>query len=700
MSERLIEIDVYPKDLTFKPGESPATFTVDVINGSNRFASFQIEVLPAGADPNLEQDWYKISPEVSTKKPPGDSTQFQVTIFDTPIPGFVGLMNLTVRVFSMELPDEDRQILRLIVEQGNQTVSLKLELPIRQFPTHPGNQLEIPVRVCNPGQQKTQVVLSCLGLEPSWFIEGSERRMQLLPGGQVSETFICLLPVTTFSKIYPFTISASHQYGTPSQITGEIEVLPIGEVKFSANPERQNLPAKWGWLPNWRSHPVTYILNFENASNLAQQVSLHIEGEDQKKCNLKIHPAVAELEPGKTTSVQLVANTKRRWWGLSQPLKLIAIGTLSDPRLGDTDPDYKTLELRVKPILPVWLQFTAGLLLLALLLFWMLRPERHQSPVQSISFNGLGDWIVSGSNDQTMRLWQIRGNRLDSVRVLGKGEIDKAVRVVRYQPVNNNIVAVGLENGQIQLWDLLTGEPTNLVVDRADRVFDLAFTRDSRYLFSGHGDKVVLQWDLENLQTPPRRQNVGLTISTMALVGSDYNYLAIAGRLNQLVFWNWRQPNSKPRPLTNLKPGGQNDYISSLAVAANNANLIAVADNQGTISVWDLSQCLTDNNAQCQPLDTFSVSQPVRSVALSANGCYLVSAGDDAQLRLWPLTPNGQRDSNFTNGITIAQLSKKLNSVDVKVVGNNVLIASGGDDNYVRFYRQRPPSGYQCEGFR
>lgn len=78
------------------------------------------------------------------------------------------------------------------------------------------------------------------------------------------------------------------------------------------------------------------------------------------------------------------------------------------------------------------------------------------------------------------------------------GNARKAVRVVRFKPVDNDLVAAGLENGEIQLWNL-TGHRSmkdQMSYQRDDRVFALAFTQDSRRLFSGHGSGWVLQWDV------------------------------------------------------------------------------------------------------------------------------------------------------------------------------------------------------------
>lgn len=743
MTNNTIGTQLSTKELTFKPGGTPATFEVTVVNESDRFASFQLEVIAAGADVNRSADWYVISPEVSTKKPPGDFTQFQIAIVDTPVPGFVGQMNLTVRVFSVELRDEDREILRLILERGSDRTPLKLDLPIEEFAVYPGNQIEIPVRVYNPGQLPTHARLQCLGIDPTWLIDGKERRLALPPGGQAETSFSCQPPLGTgaVSRRYPITIEATHRHGATAQVTGILDILPAGDIFFRGTPERHYLPATWRGFFQQRAKPVTYTLEFDNRSNVHQQVSLKVEGENLERCTLEAVPEQTALNPGEMAQLQLQVNARRPWWGIARKLELIAAPILSDPRLGATEPASQPLELRVRPLIPLWLQLGGALALLLLLLLGLNLRQRHGAPVQSVAFNGRADWAVSGANDQTVRQWRVDGSRLQGDGVVA--EVDKAVRVVRFQPVDNDVVAVGLENGEILLVDLLSQARRELVYQQDDRVFGLEFTRDSRYLFSGHGNDLVLQWDLEQIRRnrasaklsdrsqrseqplrtnqlnaersrsvePERSRRLNFTISDLALVGQAEQFLAIGGRFNRLVLWDWLNENSEGavRSLPYPRSGNQGNYITSLAVAADAPNLLSVADDQGYITLWDLSQCLK-GQGDCQKLDEWQggeEGQAVRSVALSANGCYLASVGDDRRVIVWSLTTDGRRAAEFLAGDAIARSGQKLNSVDIKLVGKDLFIVSGGDDHRVRLhrlknrfrrYQEQQPLPQRCEG--
>jgi hypothetical protein len=694
-----IRIRVSEQVVKFKPGGAPACFDVTIVNQSNSFASFQLELEAHGSDPNLGTDWYTLSPEVSTKKPPGDRTQFQVAIRDTPVPGFVGTMNLTVRVSSLELRQEERQILRLILEPGKGSTPLRIDLPARTFQGQPRDLIEIPVHLYNPGQLPADVVLQLTGIQPTWLVEGAERRFRVLPGSRTETSFLCQLPAPTeaLSRIYPLTITATQTNGPSSRAEGAIEIVPSGFVEFLCEVPQQKLPETQDWLPNWTANTVTYPLQFENESNLHQQVTVDVrEGEDQPHCDLQILPERVDLPSGETAQLDLVVKKNRRWFGRSQKYWFEVSALISDPRL-DVRNDTQLLKLRMQPIVPFWLQLLSGAGLLWLLLALILGWGGHSSAVNSVQLDGNADYIVSGSDDQSLMRWRVAGflNPLVRRNIGTIGKAEKAIRVIRYRPVNNDMVAAGLENGEIQLWHTAghTKDPVQtFAYQNDDRVLDLAFTRDSRQLFSSHGSGLVLGWNLDRdpidpqakVRQPKVQKQLDFAAYAMTPVGVG-NVLAIGGRLNRLVLWDWQKNKLQAIP---YRAGSQEDYILSLATSDYYPNRLAISDNRGTITLLDTQRCLQNNN--CQPIDQWQGSatgKPIHAVAFSPNGCYLTSVGDEGKVQLWALSRTEGRLPEFTNGKDVASVGAALRSVSMSQVGDKLIIATGSADSQVRLHR-------------
>ena len=728
----LTEIDI--TQLDFKP--EGVSFDVTVVNNSDDFATFQVELLADIAKGNIHDEWYQISPDVCTKKPPGDSTIFSIRIIDIPKRGFAGVMTLTVRVFSLELPpsEESRQVIRLLIP-GDGIPAPEIELLNEEFNHYPGEVFQIPISIENLSQKASKITLRLNGLDLSWFPEGRERDLRLPGGAKIREVFECKIPnVLTLaeSKNYRFTIEVSQLDAASTLVDGVVRVLPRGYVKLNykkaiSSLSNTELPKKNPWL-FWKQRVVSeeFSLEFDNQSNLSQEVTLKIsdpkashkkslqlpywpklwsetkspsqenisetETKESRKSLLtwEIFPERTNLSLNEPTIFDLKAQHKRPWFGRTKLKYIQAQAVASDDRI-EVRNDTLSLELAVAPMLPVWVQLAVPLLgfligsMLVSRSFWL--QEQHSQPVNSLRLSGLAKEVISGSNDQTIRRWLVQDNDLRPLGVLVRA--DKAVRVLRYRPVNNDQIAIGFENGEIQLVNLLSDEvafPLSSNKQKDDRVFDLVFTKDSRSLFSGHGSGMVWQWNIEDRaplnQRIKRSVNVGFAVNTIALVGQDESHLAIAGRFNQLTLWNLR--TNQLQPINNYGLGGQENYINSIATSEKKPYMMATADNQGSIKTWDLRSCLTGKN-NCELIQEWVFDkQAVRSIAFSPDGCYLASAGDNGQAILWSLNSKGDR---IGDGQVLYRSSKPLKTIDINRDRNQILITSAGDDHQVRLHR-------------
>ncbi|MBD2244787.1 hypothetical protein [Nostoc sp. FACHB-888] len=741
MEKSVINASLSTQNLTFRPGDAPVSFEVTVNNDSDRFVNFQIEMAAAGETRNTGYRWYQLEPEVAAAKPPGSSTIFQIFVFNTPIPGFIGTVNLMVRIFSPQLAQQCRLVLRLKIERDNRPTHLSVELPVREFQVYPRNSVDIPVRVRNLGQQPTEVVLRFTGVDPSWLTGSTERRLSLDPGGLAEAIFQCQPPsvVQAPSQNYPFTIEAVSNNGYPTSAEGNIEVLPVGFIDFTITQKHLKIPSKSAWLPDWKSDTASFELLFKNASNLNQQINVQVQGRDWRKCSFKKLPKIANLHLGETSKVILDVKTKRPWVGIGKTLLLEAKSELSDQRLGSTDPATQTLEVETLPIIPLWLQL-AAIALLAALLAWILQPRgvMHTRSVNSVRFSGIGSSVLSGSDDCTLRFWRIGADSLDPDDTVTSTErlacdksqqpkglmaiTDDAVQVLRFMPVQNNRAAVGLDNGVIELRDVPSGEKISELQDlkdhkaKGDRVFDLAFTSNSLNLFSGYGSGKVRVWSRlatnSNFLPEPRVIDVQNTLKLSGFqvralnLSPDAKTLVISGNFKRFMLWQWNLtqsdkqfPNLSVQNLEKLDPLiGREDYIWGLAFVPNSAEkILATSDSAGFITIWNLNQCQTlknpnlqekFNELNCSPLDRWSASKiSVRSLAFSEDGNLLVSGGDDGRVVVWYLTPEHKLDkTKAAEGKTIYQSSKKINNIDLKT-NQGTMIVSGGEDFQVKLHR-------------
>ena len=739
--------------LTYHPEGPPVSFEVTVHNISRTFASFQLELSAAGADAQAAPTWYRVAPEVSSKIPAGARTRFQVDLLAIPpVPsGFTGTMNLNVRVFSLELRNEDRRVLRLVIE-GSSRLPPRLVMPNRNFQTYPSSTVEIPLQVQNLNRQAVDVTLALQGLPLAWLPDGAEKQLHLPAGKEVDVQFVCQLPQPAMAAkgSYNLLIEATQAQTMAVQTEATLTVLPQGHVVLSCDRPQATLPPE---PRRWRNPAVaiaTYDLQVSNQSNGNQQVQTTVAYEDRReqqrleaamaaadagaaaaeavipspadplaaegaalaaiddlaatpwRPQLMVAPADRPLEPGGMAPLTLTVGRRLPWLGWPRRQRLEVQGALGDPTV-EFRQAQQTLELEVFPIIPFWLQIFSSVtgVLLVLLLWWLYANQGHRGTINSLRFSGQGEELLSASDDQSLRRW-----RVDNREITGRRQLirtDKAVRVAQYRPVDNNQLWAGFENGDIQGWDLLLNREYTLSFNKDDRIFDLALPYQGKSLLSGHGSGLVLEWDITPGQTPltqsqPQRGfELGFAIQSMALVGSGQRHLAVAGRFNRLVLLDLEA--GVIQPFSNYPSGDGNEYILDVATAADKPDLLVAADNQGRMSVWDVSNCLpaakgingegtgTLSGQPCELIDDWLTGHgglPVRSVALSADGCYLVSGGDDDRVMLWPLNSKGRRRSDAQEGQRLRNVRRPVTAVDVLQTPRRLLVAYGLENGWVK----------------
>lgn len=704
-----------------------------VTNNSDRFASFQVDIQAIGLKSRPKLKWYKVEPELCAKKPPGDSTKFRIVITDPPLPSFETTLNLKVKVFSVEYEDlyaEER--LKLDIDKPRRV--LKIYLPIKSFKIFPGDLLKIPVLAYNLSPKSLDISIKIFGLEPSWLKQGNKLELQLPPGSSEEKFFFCEPPqdIQVLSQGYDFLIEAQQKdsgYSPPVQ-RGNLEIMPLGVVAFECPQETKTIPCRFGLIPQSKYNLATYDLEFENKSNISQKIKLELSETDIEKYNLEC-PESLEIDPTEIDCVELVSRKKRPWLGGERRFsyKISPILTNKQHFSDESNnrvsiyPNVKLLELRVRPIIPVLAQIVAGITGVILIwLFWLLNPPSHKGPVNSVRIIGNVGTVVSGSSDHTIRRWQINSdswgliNRLFSRRLRYEGLIvenaQKAIRVIRPSPRDEDVIAAGLDNGEISFWNILSTKQIKMFPGN-DRVFDLDFTNDSRNLFSVHGSGLIKQWNLRSqLDIPTKQVYPRFAISAIAIseTKNEPRLVVAAGRYGKLVIWDWQAEKLynlryKLREHQNFQNFmGQNHYIESLAISNHN-NLLAMADNKGYITLWNFSKirkCINADdqsakknknvgkngkilfakNIECNQaiIDQWQdghQGSPVRSIALTKRGCYLASTGDDGRVMLWPLERQGQRNRQIKAGKVLSHFSKtKLNSVDIETLDNHIFIVS------------------------
>jgi len=114
----------------------------------------------------------------------------------------------------------------------------------------------------------------------------------------------------------------------------------------------------------------------------------------------------------------------------------------------------------------------------------------HWAYVRSISWAPDGKRLASGSNDKTVRIWEVAtGTELSQLT----GHSDP-VRSVSWAPDGIRL-ASGSNDGTVRIWEAATGKELSRLRQHKHWVISVSFSPDGTRLASGSADKTVKIWN-------------------------------------------------------------------------------------------------------------------------------------------------------------------------------------------------------------
>jgi len=239
----------------------------------------------------------------------------------------------------------------------------------------------------------------------------------------------------------------------------------------------------------------------------------------------------------------------------------------------------------------------------------------HTDGVLSVAISADGETLVSGGLDATIEVWNLSIGQ--AVRTL-TGHT-RTVHSVAISADGQTLASGGLD-ATIEVWNLSTGQAVRTLTGHTSYVNSVAFSANGQTLASGGYDTKIKVWNLSTGQAV--RTLIGHTASVLSVaLSADGQTLASGGSDGTIKVWNL-STSQAVRTLT-----GHTGAVISVALSADGQTLVS-GSHDTTIKVWNLSTS--------QAVRTLTGhTDDVNSVALSADGQTLVSGSFDMTIKVW-----------------------------------------------------------------
>jgi serine/threonine protein kinase len=289
----------------------------------------------------------------------------------------------------------------------------------------------------------------------------------------------------------------------------------------------------------------------------------------------------------------------------------------------------------------------------------------HRGPVSGVAFAAGGQWLVTGSLDGTLKVWNPTTRALLRSFELGSGPASALAAEGRR-------AVLGHKDGTVALWDLESGEKLASFKHSDTSIWSVTFAGDADRFAAASRDWAVSLYDAKSPAAPVHvfegHENTVRTLAYSAIS----SVLASAGADRTIRLWN----ATAYAPMRVYR--AQTDFAAALALSAD-GGMLASGGIDGAIRLW-----LT---ADDQPFRTLrGHGSRISALAFSPDSESIVSASTDGTLKIWSLKDSGTPRTLLGHDADILSISF---SPDGR------RLATGGGDGIVRIWElaaSRPAS--------
>ncbi len=241
--------------------------------------------------------------------------------------------------------------------------------------------------------------------------------------------------------------------------------------------------------------------------------------------------------------------------------------------------------------------------------------EGHQGSVNCVAFDPQGGTLASGSDDNTVKLWNMQSGKL--LHTL-EGHQDMVFGVA-FNP-QGGMLASGSGDKTVKLWEARSGKLLRTLEGHQEMVWSVTFDLQGGMLASGSGDNTVKLWDVRSgklLRTLEEHHRIVLSV-TFDLQGG---MLASGSADNTVKLWEARSG----KLLRTLE--GHQSAVYSVAFDPQGKTLASGSDDN-TVKLWE-----AQSGKLLRTLEAHT--SPIETLGFLCAGRLLASKGQDNVVRIW-----------------------------------------------------------------
>ena len=263
----------------------------------------------------------------------------------------------------------------------------------------------------------------------------------------------------------------------------------------------------------------------------------------------------------------------------------------------------------------------------------------HEGNVTSVAISSDGRQIISGSNDSSIKIWDMKSGKLISTLNGHTGSV-YSIDISFY----GKTIISGSNDNSVKIWSIDSKRAIYTLSGHIDSVYSVAISHDGTMIVSGSDDTTIKLWDRRSGELLSTLDGHSSLVSSLA-ISSDGKRVVSGSWDNSIKIWDVESS----RLISTLI--GHTSLVNSVDITPDGKRVVSGSWDR-TIKVWDV-----ESGDLIYTLNGHTSS--VRSVAISPDGKSIVSGSNDNSSRVWSgesaeMISTLQGHTNYVISVTIS----------------------------------------------
>jgi WD40 repeat protein len=278
--------------------------------------------------------------------------------------------------------------------------------------------------------------------------------------------------------------------------------------------------------------------------------------------------------------------------------------------------------------------------------------------------------MYSAGSDGKLLMWNMTDGKRSNKVIYSQESVNRVVNVSK----DEHYLALGTDDNNILLIDLKNRDsaPKSITGHRGGTIFDLVFASDGKTFFSSGIDNRILM----HTMTSTKEVALLTTRAKTLDISPDGKRLAAGTQNGDVILIDLTTDNySQTKVVFKRNRLAQENPINALHFS-NSGNFLAIGDDQGTVTIWDLN-----NKVKSGPTLTGFLSA-ITDVEFSPDDKLIAASSRDYSVRMWDI------ENIYDLPTVFDDHGDWVWSIDFHPNGKEIV--TGSADGIIRVYATKP----------